>query len=99
MACGGEVDNIRLLSLKTIEKSIEEQSYGPDLVLILPIRFGLGWGLTSKEMPIGPNPRTFYWGGWGGSLAVVDLDAKLSFSSLTGDVRTMRLIRALYKAL
>jgi len=96
-----------LLSLETIEKSIEEQSYGPDLVLILPIRFGLGWGLTSKEMPIGPNPRTFYWGGWGGSLAVVDLDAKLSFSyvmnkmnsNLTGDIRTVRLVRALYKAL
>lgn len=107
LACGGEVDNVRLLSLETIEKSIEEQSYGPDLVLILPIRFGLGWGLTSKEMPIGPNPRTFYWGGWGGSVAVVDLDAKLSFSyvmnkmnsSLTGDTRTIRLVRALYKAL
>ena len=58
-------------------------------------------------MPIGPNPRTFYWGGWGGSLAVVDLDAKLSFSyvmnkmnsDLTGDIRTVRLVRALYKAL
>jgi len=107
LACGGKVDNVRLLSLETIEKSIEEQSYGPDLVLILPIRFGLGWGLTSKEMPIGPNPRTFYWGGWGGSLAVVDLDAKLSFSyvmnkmtsELTGDIRTIRLVRALYKAL
>ncbi len=107
LACGGEVDNVRLLSLETIEKSIEEQSYGPDLVLILPIRFGLGWGLTSKDMPIGPNPRTFYWGGWGGSLAVVDLDAKLSFSyvmnkmnsNLTGDIRTVRLVRALYKAL
>jgi CubicO group peptidase (beta-lactamase class C family) len=107
LACGGKVDNVNLLSLNTIEKSIEEQSYGPDLVLIIPIRFGLGWGLTSKDMPIGPNPRTFYWGGWGGSLAVVDLDAKLSFSyvmnkmnsSLTGDIRTMRLIRALYKSL
>ncbi len=107
LACGGEVDNARLLSLKIIEKSIEEQSYGPDLVLIRPIRFGLGWGLTSKEMPIDPNPRTFYWGGWGGSLAVVDLDAKLSFSyvmnkmnsEITGDIRTERLARALYKAL
>lgn len=107
LACGGEIDGIRLLSLETIEKSIEEQSYKPDLVLMLPIRFGLGWGLTSKEMPIGPNPRTFYWGGWGGSVAVVDLDAKLSFSyvmnkmnsNLTGDIRTVRLVRALYKAL
>ncbi len=107
LARGGEVDNVRLLSLGTIEKSIEEQSYGNDLILFLPTRFGLGWGLTSKDRHIGPNPRTFYWGGWGGSLAVVDLDAKLSFSyvmnnmvmSLTGDIRTLRLVRALYKAL
>ncbi|MFX1445904.1 MAG: serine hydrolase domain-containing protein [Promethearchaeota archaeon] len=107
LACEGEIDNIRLLSLATIEKSIEEQSYKPDLVLMIPIRFGLGWGLISKEMPISPNPRTFYWGGWGGSVAVVDLDAKLSFSyvmnkmnsNLTGDIRTVRLFRALYKAL
>jgi len=51
-----------------------------DLVLGVPIRWGLGFGLTSPQMPIGPNPRTFFWGGWGGSLAVVDLDAKLGFS-------------------
>ena len=107
LANGGELDNVRLLSLQTIEKAIEEQSYGPDLVIIFPIRFGLGFGLTSKEMPIGPNPHTFYWGGYGGSLAVMDPDAKLSFGyamnkmifSLTGDRRTMRLTRALYKCL
>jgi len=73
----------------------------------MPVRFGLGWDLTSKERRIGPNPRTFYWVGWVGSLAVIDLDANLSFSyvmnkmdsALTGDIRTMRLVRALYKAL
>jgi CubicO group peptidase (beta-lactamase class C family) len=107
LACGGQVDDIRLLSLKTIEKSIEEQIYGMDLVLNDTIRFGLGWGLTSKEMPISPNPRTFYWGGWGGSVVVMDLDAKLSFAfvmnnmmmSITGDPRTTKLGEALYKSL
>jgi len=107
LACGGQVDDIRLLSFKTIEKSIEEQIYGMDLVLNDTIRFGLGWGLTSKEMPISPNPRTFYWGGWGGSVVVMDLDAKLSFAfvmnnmmmSITGDPRTTKLGEALYKSL
>jgi CubicO group peptidase (beta-lactamase class C family) len=42
--------------------------------------WGLGFGLTAKELPIGPNPRTFFWGGWGGSLIVVDLDARLGFA-------------------
>lgn len=107
LACGGKLDNIRLLSLHTIEKAIEEQSYGTDIVLNTPIRFGLGFGLTSKKVPIGPNPHTFYWGGWGGSRTVMDLDAKLSFAyvmnnmifSLTGDPRIIELTKALYSSL
>ena len=107
LACGGKIDGVRLLSLKTIEKAIEEQSYGDDLVLNKPIRFGLGFGLVSKDMPISPNPRAFYWGGWGGSHVTMDLDAKLSWAyvmnrmvmSLTGDPRTMSIREAIYKAL
>ncbi len=107
LACGGELDGIRLLSEKTIKHSIEEQSYSKDLVLTMPIRFGLGWGLQSKDFPIGPNPNVFWWGGYGGSVVVVDLDAKMSFSyvmnkmvsSLTGDPRSEKLIKALYSSL
>lgn len=107
LACVGELDGVRLLTLPTIEKAIEEQCYGPDLALGMPIRWGLGYGLTSKEFPIGPNPRTFFWGGWGGSLIVVDLDARLSFayvmnkmrSGLTGDPRSAGPAMALYTAL
>jgi len=107
LACGGKIDGVRLLSLKTIEKAIEEQSYGTDLALAVPIRFGLGFGLVSKDMPISPNPRAFYWGGWGGSHITMDLDAKLSWAyvmnkmvmSLTGDPRTISIREAIYKAL
>ena len=31
--------------------------------------------LTSDELPLGPNPRMFGHGGWGGSLGFADLDA------------------------
>jgi CubicO group peptidase (beta-lactamase class C family) len=76
-------------------------------VLGLPIRFGLGFGLTSKELPIGPNPRTFFWGGWGGSLVVVDPDAGLGFSYVMnkmgsgtmGDTRGFSIALALYASL
>jgi CubicO group peptidase (beta-lactamase class C family) len=93
--------------MPTLEKAIEEQSYGLDLVLIMPIRFGLGFGLTSKEVPLGPNPRAFFWGGWGGSLIVMDLDAKVSMayvmnkmaSTTTGDTRVAGPIMALYASL
>jgi CubicO group peptidase (beta-lactamase class C family) len=80
LACGGTLDGVRLLGPATLEKTIEEQCYDTDLVLGLPVRWGLGFGLTAKELPIGPNPRTFFWGGWGGSLIVVDLDARLGFA-------------------
>jgi CubicO group peptidase (beta-lactamase class C family) len=107
LACGGELDGARLISLKTIEKAIEEQSYSIDLVLNKPIRFGLGFGLVSKEVPISPNPRSFYWQGWGGSHLTMDLDAKMSWAyamnrmvmSLTGDPRTMKLREVIKKVM
>ncbi len=105
LACGGELDGVKLLSLETIEKAIEEQSYSPDLALSVPIRFGLGFGLVSKDNPISPNPRAFYWGGWGGSHVTMDLDAKLSWAfamnkmimSLTGDPRRMKIREVILK--
>jgi hypothetical protein len=30
--------------------------------------------LTSRQLPLGPNRRTFGHGGWGGSLGFADLD-------------------------
>jgi len=107
MACGGELDGVRLLGLPTIERAIEEQCYGTDLVLGIPIRWGLGVALNSKEMPISPNPRTFSWGGAGGSKMIIDLDAKLSWgyvmnkmvAGLLGDTRSMGIAQALYAAL
>ena len=107
LACGGELDGIRLLSEEAIKRSTEEQSYGNDLVLNVPIRFGLGWGLQSKELPIGPNPNLFWWGGYGGSVVIVDLDARMSISyvmnkmvsTLTGDPRSTKLIEAVYNSL
>jgi CubicO group peptidase (beta-lactamase class C family) len=107
LACGGELDGVRLLGMETIEKAIAEQCYGTDLVLLMPVRWGLGFGLNSTEFPVGPNPRTFFWGGWGGSLVVIDLDARVSFSYVmnkmgdgtTGDKRSARPSRALYAAL
>lgn len=64
---GGEVDGVRLLSPATIDRIFEEQSRGTDLVLGLPLRFGIGLALDPA------SPRTAYWGGWGGSLVVDDV--------------------------
>ncbi len=105
VACGGELDGVQLFGLPTIQKALEEQYYGTPQSFPLPIRFGLGFGLTSKEMPIGPNSRVMYWGGYGGSIVVMDLDAKLSFSYVMNKMggipnpRPVPIIGALYASL
>jgi CubicO group peptidase (beta-lactamase class C family) len=84
---------VRLLSEKGCEAVFEEQANGTDLVLGVPLRFGIGYGLGTDVMPL--PPRACYWGGWGGSVVIVDLDTKLVVtymmnrmaSGLVGDLR------------
>ena len=56
------------------------QAAGIDLVTAAPVRHGIGFGLNGPELTVSPNPRACYWGGWGGSIVINDLDAKLSFA-------------------
>ena len=107
MACGGEANGVRLLSANGIEPVFDEQFNGQDHVLPMVVRHGIGFGLPSPELPISPNPRSCFWGGWGGSLAIVDLDARMSFSYVmnrmgdgtVGDARGAGLLLAAYGAL
>src|SRR5437016_2012563 len=63
--------------------------------------------LTSRELPLGPNPRTFGHGGWGGSLGFADLDARVGWAYImnkmspgtTGDTRAAGILAALYGSL
>jgi CubicO group peptidase (beta-lactamase class C family) len=107
LACGGEVDGVRLMSQATVETAIAEQCYRPDLVLLQPMRWGAGFMLASKDLPISPNPRTFGHGGAGGSLAIADLDARAGWayvmnrmaSTTVGDLRGGALGMAFYACL
>ncbi len=71
----------RLLSPATIEHVFREQAHGIDLFLGVPIRFGIGYGLPE---PVGvrfvPEGRVCFWGGWGGSLIIMDLDRRTTIS-------------------
>jgi CubicO group peptidase (beta-lactamase class C family) len=107
MACGGEANGVRLLSPQGIEPVFDEQTYGQDLVIPMVVRHGIGFGLPSPEVPISPNERACFWGGWGGSVAVIDLDARMSFSYVmnkmgegtVGDMRAAGPLLAAYMAL
>jgi CubicO group peptidase (beta-lactamase class C family) len=93
IAGGGEARGIRLLSEAGCKPIFDEQSNGTDLVLGLPNRFGMGYGLATEVTPIGP--QACYWGGYGGSLIVMDLETQLTVcyvmnrmeSGLQGDFR------------
>jgi CubicO group peptidase (beta-lactamase class C family) len=107
LACGGTLGKVRLLGERTLARAIEEQWFGKDLVLPLQMRWGLGFMLSSPVLPLGPNPRTFGHGGWGGSLGIADLDARVSWAYImnkmspgtTGDTRVAHALAALYAAL
>ena len=107
MACGGEANGVRLLSARGVDTVLDEQCNGQDLVLPVVVRHGIGFGLPTPEMPISPNQRACFWGGWGGSLAIIDCDARLSFSYVmnkmgegtVGDHARRRLLLATYLSL
>ena len=73
VACGGEVDGVRLLSPKTIDRIFEVQFNGIDLVIGIPIKWGVGYGLA-------PEGRVCSWGGAGGSLVIIDVDRRMTFA-------------------
>jgi CubicO group peptidase (beta-lactamase class C family) len=77
---GGEVDGVRLLSQKTIDRIFEVQSDGQDLVLFQHLRFGIGYGLPSPQESQLPDRRIAYWGGWGGSIVLNDVDRGFTFA-------------------
>ena len=78
---GGTVDDVTLLSPSTIDRIFEEQSRNVDLVLGVPLRFGIGFALPElATLPYIPDERTCFWGGWGGSLTVMFLDRGLTVS-------------------
>ncbi|MFC4587699.1 serine hydrolase domain-containing protein [Sphaerisporangium corydalis] len=105
LACGGAARGVRLLSPAGCERALEEQYHGPDPYLGgMPARYGLGYGLNDEDLRMSPNPRTCFWGGWGGSLVVVDLQARMTVSfvmnrMLNGGDRAGDIVRAAYDGL
>ncbi len=69
---GGGRGGTRLLSSETLDLVWREQSNGVDLVLGVPLRFGIGMGLPNASIPYVTGDRVCFWGGWGGSLIVMD---------------------------
>jgi CubicO group peptidase (beta-lactamase class C family) len=69
LACRGTVHGVRLLSAAGCEPAWQEQYSGLDQVLGTTMRYGMGYGMFGRSVG---------WGGWGGSLVVVDPDTRMA---------------------
>jgi CubicO group peptidase (beta-lactamase class C family) len=105
---GGEVDGVRLLSPQTIDLIFREQANGTDLVLGVPLRFGIGYGLPfPATLSWIPDEKICFWGGWGGSMIVMDVDRRMTISymmnnmapGIIGSPRSEQYGKAIYAAL
>ncbi|MEU5498376.1 serine hydrolase domain-containing protein [Streptomyces griseofuscus] len=103
----GEVDGgVRLFTPETVELARAEQSAGPDRVLVVATRFGLGHMLHGSASPL-LSPGSFGHPGRGGALAFADPESGVAFGyvtngfrkSVTADPRAQALVRALKVAL
>jgi CubicO group peptidase (beta-lactamase class C family) len=108
MSLGGAAGGVRLLSEKTRDLAFQVQTDGVDLVLGVPFRYGIGFGLAgSAAVPYLPEGRICFWGGWGGSLIVMDADRRLTVSymmnrmapGIVGSSRSEAYLTAVYAAL
>jgi CubicO group peptidase (beta-lactamase class C family) len=101
----GEVGGFRVLSPETLALASVPEAAGPDRVIFVETRYGLGFMLQPMLAP-GAGPRSVGHPGAGGSLGFADPDAELAFGYVTtrmvfdpaGDARTKGLVAALYGA-
>lgn len=97
LACGGTVRGHRLLSQAGCDRAAEEQFEGEDSRLGMKVRWGLGYALFGTNLG---------WGGWGGSLVVVDPAGRMAVAYVTDqmrepaeDTRGLELVMAAYDGL
>jgi CubicO group peptidase (beta-lactamase class C family) len=107
LANGGVAKGRRFMSEAGCRKALELQIEGQDLMLGAAARFGMGFGLGGGVVPL-PNPDdSMYWGGYGGSLVMIDMKARTTIAyamnkmagTTTGDMRAFGLAMAMWTAL
>jgi CubicO group peptidase (beta-lactamase class C family) len=109
ISLGGRANGVELLSAPTLQRIFDVQSHGPDLVLLAPLKMGIGYGLSTPEViPFLPaDERVCFWGGWGGSMVLMNPDRRTTATYVMnkmgqgtlGNERTARYAKLIYEAL
>ena len=103
----GEVDGgTRLFTPETMRRARTERSSGPDRVLVISTRFGLGYMLHGSASPL-LSETSFGHPGRGGALGFADPESGIAFGyvtngfrkSVTADPRAQALVRAVRASL
>jgi CubicO group peptidase (beta-lactamase class C family) len=97
----------RVICDTTVQAARTGQGRCTDLVLGVPLEFGLGFGLSGPEHHFGPNPDAFGHDGFGGSAVWADPDTGVAGAyvmnrmgmNLLDDERKMALIDGIYRSL
>jgi CubicO group peptidase (beta-lactamase class C family) len=105
-ALAGEVDGRRLFAPATLTAARTVESEGPDKVLVVNTRFGLGYMLHGPASPL-LGPGAFGHPGRGGCLGFADPEAGIGFGyvtngmqrNVTADPRAQALVRAVRECL
>jgi CubicO group peptidase (beta-lactamase class C family) len=109
ISLGGTANGVELLSAPTLKRVFDVQSHGPDLVLLAPLKMGIGYGLSTPEViPFLPADETVcFWGGWGGSMVLMNPGRRTTATYVMnkmgqgtlGNDRTARYAKLIYEAL
>jgi CubicO group peptidase (beta-lactamase class C family) len=106
VSLSGTVDGNEYLSSKMIHQMIQERLRGPDLVMGMNLRMGLGVGLPVPDtLPYVPEGNICFWCGWGGSMVVMDLDRRMTIAyamnkmgpGLVGNDNSQAYVKAIYE--
>ena len=107
LANGGTAFGHQLFSGKTVDRALQIQVAGKDLVLGFEVEYAMGYAKPVDWNPLSPNANSIWWGGAGGSTICIDTDAHVCMSyvmnqmgdHLLGDPRGVSLHQALYSAI
>ena len=103
---GGMAKGKQIMSEAGCRRALEFQIEGDCQVMNVPLRLGMGFGMPSERMPL-PSPNTIYWGGYGGSVILIDFDKRTTLAyvmnkmagTTVGDMRSVMINMAMWQAL
>ena len=53
----------------------------------LPLRFGIGYALPQRDtFPYIPDGRICFWGGWGGSMIIIDVERRMTIAYMMNNM-------------